>query len=145
MSLTPHLPFFGGEMQGFSGKIRRTLFIFFGSLFLIIGAIGVFIPILPTTPFLLLAAACYLRGSERLYRWMLSNRIFGAFIRNYLEGRGIRFTQKIFTLMILWVMIFFSIFYVVESFLLRTLVFLIAMGVSVHIVMLPTLRQTKLG
>lgn len=128
-------------MKGISEKIKRIIFIVFGTLFLIIGAIGVFIPVLPTTPFLLLAAACYLRGSERLHRWMINNSVFGEFIRNYMEGRGIRPGQKIFTIMFLWLMIIFSIFYVVDSFLLRILMFLIAMAVSVHIIMLPTLKQ----
>lgn len=130
-------------MRGVSEKIKRILFIVFGTLFLIIGAIGVFIPVLPTTPFLLLAAACYLRGSERLHRWMINNSVFGEFVRNYMEGRGIRLRQKIFTILFLWLMIIFSIFYVVDSFLLRILVSLIAMAVSVHIIMLPTLKQTN--
>lgn len=130
-------------MRGVSEKIKRILFIVFGTLFLIIGAIGVFIPVLPTTPFLLLAAACYLRGSERLHRWMINNSVFGEFVRNYMEGRGIRLRQKIFTILFLWLMIIFSIFYVVDSFLLRILVSLIAMAVSVHIIMLPTLKQSN--
>lgn len=130
-------------MRGVSEKIKRILFIVFGTLFLIIGAIGVFVPVLPTTPFLLLAAACYLRGSERLHRWMINNSVFGEFVRNYMEGRGIRLRQKIFTILFLWLMIIFSIFYVVDSFLLRILVSLIAMAVSVHIIMLPTLKQTN--
>lgn len=130
-------------MRGVSEKIKRILFIVFGTLFLIIGAIGVFVPVLPTTPFLLLAAACYLRGSERLHRWMINNSVFGEFVRNYMEGRGIRLRQKIFTILFLWLMIIFSIFYVVDSFLLRILVSLIAMAVSVHIIMLPTLKQSN--
>jgi len=125
-------------MKGISEKIKRIIFIVFGTLFLIIGAIGVLVPVLPTTPFLLLAAACYLRGSDRLHRWMINNSLFGEFIRNYMEGRGIRPGQKISTLIFLWLMIILSIFYVIDSFLLRTLVFLIAMAVSVHIILLPT-------
>ncbi len=128
-------------MKGISEKIKRIIFIVFGTLFLIIGTIGVFIPVLPTTPFLLLAAACYLRGSKRLHRWMINNRVFGEFIRNYMEGRGISLRQKIFTITFLWLMIIFSIFYVVYSFLLRILVFLIAVTVSIHIIRLPTLKQ----
>jgi len=71
---------------------------------------------------------------------MINNSVFGEFIRNYMEGRGISPGQKIFTIMFLWMMIIFSIFYVVDSFLLRILVFLIAVAVSVHIIMLPTLK-----
>lgn len=128
-------------MKGASEKIKRMILVMFGTLFLIIGAIGVIIPVLPTTPFLLLAAACYLRGSERLHSWMINNSVFGEFIRNYMERRGIRLRQKIFTIFFLWLMIIFSIFYVIDSFPLRILMFLIAMAVSVHIIMLPTLKQ----
>ena len=130
-------------MRGISEKVKRLIFVVFGSIFLFIGVIGVFIPILPTTPFLLLATACYLRGSERLHHWMINNSVFGDFIRNYIEGRGIRLTQKVSTLIFLWMMIIFSIFYVIDSFLLRILMFLIAMTVSVHIIVLPTLKQVN--
>jgi uncharacterized membrane protein YbaN (DUF454 family) len=130
-------------MKGISEKIKSTIFTVFGTIFLIIGAIGVFIPILPTTPFLLLAAACYLRGSERLHRWLIYNRVFGEFIRNYTEGRGIKQRQKIYTISFLWLMIIFSVIYVLKNPLFRILLFLIAMVVSIHIIMLPTIKQTN--
>ena len=129
-------------MKGISEKIKRTIFTVFGTIFLIIGAIGVFIPILPTTPFLLLAVACYLRGSERLHRWLINNRVFGEFIRNYTEGRGIKQRQKIYTISFLWLMIIFSVIYVLKSSLFRILLLLIAMVVSIHIIMLPTIKQS---
>ena len=128
-------------MRGTSDKVKRSLYIFVGTLLLVIGSIGVVIPVLPTTPFLLLAAACYIRGSERMHRWMLNNRIFGEFIRNYMEGKGIKPRQKIFTLMFLWLTITFSVFYLIESFVIRISLFLIAMVVSVHILKLPSARS----
>ena len=130
-------------MKGISEKIKSTIFTVFGTIFLIIGAIGVFIPILPTTPFLLLAAACYLRGSERLHRWLIYNRVFGEFIRNYTEGRGIKQRQKIYTISFLWLMIIFSVIYVLKNSLFRILLLLIAMVVSIHIIILPTIKQTN--
>jgi len=125
-------------MSQISEKIKRILFIVLGTLFLGIGCIGIILPILPTTPFLLLAAACYLRGSERIHQWMLRNRIFGKFIRNYLEGKGITPRQKVFTLAFLWLMMTFTIFYMIENLILRILLFMIAFAVSVHILKLPT-------
>jgi len=130
-------------MKGISEKIKSTIFTVFGTIFLIIGAIGVFIPILPTTPFLLLAAACYLRGSERLHRWLIYNRVFGEFIRNYTEGRGIKQRQKIYTISFLWLMIIFSVIYVLNNSLFRILLLFIAMVVSIHIIILPTIKQTN--
>jgi uncharacterized membrane protein YbaN (DUF454 family) len=128
------------RMSGFSDKVKRTLFVVIGTLFLIIGAIGILIPILPTTPFLLLAAACYLRGSQRIHRWMLNNRVFGEFIKNYVEKKGIKPNQKAYTILFLWLTIIFSIFYVTKIFFIRILLILIATAVSVHIIKLPTLK-----
>src|SRR4030065_1400605 len=74
-----------------------------------LGIIGIFVPILPTTPFLLLAAACYMRSSERLYRWPINNRIFGAYVRNYIEGKGMPVKIKMFTILLLWLTIALTI------------------------------------
>lgn len=127
-------------MKRISERIQRIIFTIFGTLFLILGAIGVFIPVLPTTPFLLLAAACYLRGSERMHRCMINNRVFGDFIRNYMEGRGISPRQKLIIIIFLWVMIIISIYYLIDVFLLRILVLFVAIVISAHIIMLPSLQ-----
>jgi uncharacterized membrane protein YbaN (DUF454 family) len=126
-----------------SDNVKRMLFVLVGTLFLAIGFVGIIIPVLPTTPLLLLAAACYLRGSERLHRWMIENRIFGEFIRNYREGRGIKPRQKAVTLAFLWMTISFSALYLIERLPVRILLFLIATAVSVHILALPSVRGQK--
>ncbi len=125
-------------MKRVSEKVKRILFNVLGTIFLGIGCIGIILPILPTTPFLLLAAACYVRGSERMHRWMLGNRVFGAFIRNYLEGKGITPRQKGFSLAFLWVMMTFTISYLIENSIIRLVLLTIALAVSVHILKLPT-------
>ncbi len=125
-------------MKRVSEKVKRILFNVLGTIFLGIGCIGIILPILPTTPFLLLAAACYVRGSERMHRWMLGNRVFGAFIRNYLEGKGITPRQKGFSLAFLWVMMTFTISYLIENSIIRLVLLTIALTVSVHILKLPT-------
>lgn len=129
-------------MRRISDKLKKTIYVFAGTMFLVLGAIGVVIPILPTTPFLLLAAACYLRGSERLHRWMLDNKVFGEFIRNYREGKGINLKNKLLTTVFLWVTISFSALFIVENVIIRGLLFLIAIAVSAHIVLLPTYKQS---
>ena len=128
-------------MRGISDKVKRTVYVFAGTVFLVIGAIGVVIPILPTTPFLLLAAACYVRGSDRLHRWMLNNRVFGEFIRNYREGKGITFRNKLLTTVFLWATISFSALFIVVNPIIQGLLFLIAIAVSAHILLLPTNKQ----
>jgi len=128
-------------MRDISEKVKRTIYVSAGTIFLVIGAVGVVIPVLPTTPFLLLSAACYMRGSERLHSWMLNNRVFGEFIRNYREEKGIAFRNKLLTLVLLWLTIGYSVLFVIKMPLIKGLLFLIAFVVSAHIVLLPTNKQ----
>ena len=72
-----------------SFSIKKILFLAGGTVFLGIGFIGIILPVLPTTPFLLLSAFCFIRGSQRMYVWLISNKIFGSFIKNYYAGKGI--------------------------------------------------------
>ena len=130
-------------MKQISEKVKRLLFTILGTLFLGIGCIGLILPILPTTPFLILAAACYVRGSDRIYQWMMRNRLFGEFIKNYLEGKGIKSKQKVVTLAFLWIMILLTTVYMMEHLLLRILLFIIAFTVSIHILKLPTFTSTS--
>lgn len=81
----------------------RLAFNFVGTIAVVLGLIGVFLPLLPTTPFLLLAAACYMRGSERMANWLMNNRLFGSYIRDFHENRGIPVKTKIWALSIMWV------------------------------------------
>jgi uncharacterized protein len=123
-------------------KVVKTLLLVGGTVSLVLGAVGIFLPILPTTPFLLLSAACYLRSSERMYKWLLGNRWFGEYIKNYQEGRGIPAKTKMVALAILWAAIFYSTLMVVDEILIAQIALLaIAIGVSVHLVRIPTYRK----
>ena len=125
-------------------KVVRALLIVAGTVSLALGAIGIFLPILPTTPFLLLAAACYLRSSERMHKWLLSNRWFGEYIRNYQEGKGIPLKTKIVAMTVLWAAILYSAFFVLDEILIAQIALLaIALGVSVHLIRLPTLKNNQ--
>ena len=73
-----------------------------GALALLLGILGIFLPLLPTTPFLLLASWCFARGSSRLHRWLLSHRVFGEYLRNFEAGRGIPLKAKIVATVLLW-------------------------------------------
>ena len=75
---------------------RMNLFlIFIGSISLLLGILGIFLPLLPTTPFLLLSAAAWVKASPRLYQWLISHRLFGEYIRNFREYRAIPLRVKI--------------------------------------------------
>jgi uncharacterized protein len=88
--------------------MKRVLFIVSGFLSLILGVIGIFIPGLPTTPFLLLAAGLFIRSSPRLYNWLIKNRYLGRYILNYQRRKGMTERQKIYALSLMWVMIIVS-------------------------------------
>jgi uncharacterized protein len=125
-----------------SQQVVQALLLVAGTFCLVLGAIGIFLPVLPTTPFLLISAACYLRSSERMYRWLLGNRWFGQYIKNYREGKGIPAKTKIFALAILWGTILYSTFIVFDEILIAQIVLIaIAVGVSVHLFRLPTYHK----
>jgi uncharacterized membrane protein YbaN (DUF454 family) len=120
---------------------KRILLIIAGTLFLGLGILGILLPLLPTTPFLLLAAACYVRSSQRLYDWLLNNNWFGEYFRNYLQGKGVPLKIKLLTITLLWITIGFSVAFVVESFPVRIILILIAVGVSLHALSVQTLKE----
>ena len=115
-------------------KPVKILLIATGTFLIILSIIGIFIPVLPTTPFLLLAAALYARSSKRFYNWLINNRILGRYIKNYREGKGIPLKVKIIAISILWITIGYSAIFAMEILWVRILLVIIAIGVTVHIV-----------
>jgi len=112
---------------------KKKLLIISGTISLGLGVIGIFIPVLPTTPFLLLAAYCYSRSSKRLHDRLLSNKWTGKYLSNYMQGRGIGLMHKIMALTILWLMIGYSALFAVDNLLIKILLFSIAFGVTIHL------------
>ncbi|MBT9164765.1 MAG: Inner membrane protein YbaN [candidate division WS2 bacterium] len=123
-----------------NNSLVKMLLIIAGTISLLLGIIGIFIPLLPTTPLLLLSAWCYFNSSEKLYLWVMHNRIFGRYIRNYQEGKGVSLFFKIFTLILLWGTIIYTSFYVLNHIPLRLLLLFIALSVTVHVYLIPTYR-----
>jgi uncharacterized membrane protein YbaN (DUF454 family) len=115
---------------------KRYFFIVTGSLSAGIGILGIVLPVLPTTPFLLLSAFCFTRGSRRLYNALMRNRIFGSYIRNYLEGRGMSLKNKVFTLSLLWITIICTAWLVTNSLVVRIILGAVLAGVTTHIMLL---------
>ncbi len=122
-------------------RLVRGLLILAGTFFLGLGIIGIILPILPTTPFLLLAAACYARSSKRYYNWLLNNKWFGKYIKNYREGNGIPLKVKILSISFLWITIIFSAFFIVTILIVRVILIVIAVVVTIHILTIRTLKQ----
>ncbi|TFG69106.1 MAG: DUF454 domain-containing protein [Anaerolineales bacterium] len=121
--------------------LRKIVLMIAGFLSIGLALFGIFIPILPTTPFLLLAAGCFVRSSPRLYSWLIHHKWFGDYIRHYRENRAITIQAKIVTLLLLWGMIGYTAFGIVTAWWLRILLGIIAGGVTWHILSLRTLTH----
>jgi uncharacterized membrane protein YbaN (DUF454 family) len=106
-----------------------------------LGVLGVFVPLLPTTPFLLLAAACFFHSSPRLYAWLIHHRWFGKYIRYYRECQAIPLRAKIVSLVLLWSVIGYTAWRVVTAWWIRAGLGVIALGVTLHLLRLQTLTQ----
>ena len=121
-----------------SQKLVRAFLFVAGTISLVLGVVGIILPVLPTTPFLLLALACYFRSSERMTHWMLNNKYFGKYIRNYRDGKGIPLKTKLFALAILWITITISAIFIIPILIIQLVLFVVATLVTIHITRLPT-------
>ncbi len=111
-----------------------------GTLALGLGVLGIFLPLLPTTPFLLLAAACYARSSPRFYHWLIHHHWLGEYIRDYREKRAIRLRVKVTAIALLWLTIGVSIV-LFDQVWLKLLLSAVAAGVTIHLLGLRTIRS----
>jgi uncharacterized membrane protein YbaN (DUF454 family) len=127
-----HVPDTGGS------SLKEGLLVAAGAVSVAVGAVGIFLPLLPTTPFLLVAAACFARSSERRYQWLMSHRVFGPYIRNYHEHGAVTRHAKIVTLGLLWGTMSITAFVFFDSVVLRVILLAIAGGVTVHILRMKT-------
>lgn len=120
----------------------KALLIILGSISLALGVIGIFVPLLPTTPLLLLAAALYFRSSPKLYDWLLNHPRLGTYIRNFREHRAIPLRVKIVSMGLVWLTIGYCIIAVVEPLWLRIALALMATAITIHILSFKTLRNS---
>lgn len=123
--------------------IKKYLLILMGTLSLVLGIIGIFIPVLPTTPFLLLSSFCYLRSSKRMYNWLIHHKILGSYIYCYLTYKAIPQKTKVRTILFLWSTLIISML-LIESLHLRIFLLLVGLGVTIHLLMLRTLSLEEM-
>jgi uncharacterized protein len=126
-----------------AAKIKSVFFTAAGTIFLCLGAIGIFLPILPTTPFLLLAAACYVKGSARMSFWLNNNKLFGSYLRNYREGKGMSAKGKVFSLTLLWATMLYAVFFMTNVLAYQVVMLIVPAGVSFHLLRIPTCKKPK--
>lgn len=120
----------------------KKLLVILGSLSLGLGVLGIFVPLLPTTPLLLLAAALYFKGSPRLYEWLINHPRLGEYIRNFREHRAIPLRAKVVSVSLLWLTIGYCIVAVVDKWWwAQALMALLAVAVTWHILSFSTLKK----
>jgi uncharacterized membrane protein YbaN (DUF454 family) len=120
--------------------VRKVALIFLGTVCVALGVLGMFLPLMPTTVFLLMAAYCYSHSSEKFHNWLMTNRLFGKHISNYKSGKGISLRQKITTIAVLWVSIGSSIWITAAGFWLALLLLAVGVAVTAHLLWLKTYR-----
>lgn len=124
-------------------RLVRLLFVFIGSLFVGLAIIGIFLPGLPTTPFLILAAYFYIRSSNKLYNWLINNKILGVYIRGYLSGKGMPLRAKIISLMLMWIFGSFAVLLGIPDslFFVKIIVFIILLIGTIFLLRVKTFKK----
>ena len=133
------------ENEQFLRKPIKVLLIATGTFFIGLGIVGIFVPVLPTTPFLLISATLYAKSSKSFYNWLVNNKILGRYIKNYREGKGIPLKLKIITIALLWITIGCSAIFAIDIFWVRVILVIIAIGVTIHIIRIKPLDKSKIG
>ncbi len=119
-------------------RIVRGLLFAAGLLSVGLGVLGVFLPVLPTTPFMILAAACFAQSSDRFYQWLLNHRVFGQMIRDWREHGTIPLRAKLIAIPLIVLTIGASILFVVPLLPVKILLGCIGLGVIVFLLRMPT-------
>lgn len=131
------------ELREFSTKNNMKKFILklFGLLSLIFAIIGIFLPILPTTPFLLLSSFLFLKSSKKLHNWLIEHKIFGQYIKDFQQEKAIPVKIKILSVSMLWLSIISSVIFFTDKIWLKILLITIAVGVTIHILNYKTKKK----
>lgn len=125
--------------------ILRWILICCGWLFILTGVIGLFLPILPTVPFLLLAAACFARSSDRFHSWLIQHNQLGPMIRDYLSGGGIPVKARNTAIIMVWISLSVSAFLFVEGVWIKIALLAIAVGITTYLLKLPIVEISEVN
>ncbi len=116
----------------------KYLYLIIGFLLVGIGFVGIFVPLLPTTIFLILASFCFVRSSPKANEWLKNHKLLGVYVDNYQNKTGLSKSAKIINIFVLWVSISFSALLFTDEMYIKIILFLIAVGVSIHLLMVKT-------
>lgn len=118
--------------------VKKITLLLLGFIFLGMGMIGIILPLVPTTPFLIVASLCFVRGSSKMNTWLLSHPIVGNYLRNYLDEKAIKKEHRIKTLLFLWSTLLISAF-LIDITVMKIFLVIIGATVSLHLMRLKTI------
>lgn len=121
-----------------ASPLLRSLLFAVGVLSTVLGVLGIFLPLLPTVPLLLLAAACFARSSPRCYAWLLDHPRLGPMVSDYLDGNGIPLRAKVWAILLLWTSISLSTLLLAPVLPVKLTLIAVAIGVTIYLLRLPT-------
>jgi uncharacterized protein len=122
-------------------RFLRAVLRVLGILFVGLGILGIIFPIFPATPNFLLATWCFMKSSDRLYHWLMTNRVFGKYLKNYLDKKGIPVFIKVFILTFLWLMIGYAVLFIFTNIYINIALLVVAAGITIHILMIKTYKE----
>ncbi len=121
------------EIKQSSNRLIKYILASLGLISLFLGILGIFLPLLPTTPFLLLSAALFMKSSTRLYNWLMNHKYLGKYLQNYIHHKTISTKTKISALSLLWITILASVIFIIEKVVIKIVLLAIAIAVTIHI------------
>jgi uncharacterized membrane protein YbaN (DUF454 family) len=121
-----------------ASPLLRILLLGVGLLATALGVLGIFLPLLPTVPFLLLGAACFARSSPRCYKWLLAHPRLGPLVYDYLDGNGLPLRAKVWSILLLWTTISLSVLLFSSVLAIKLALFAVTVGVTLYLLRLPT-------
>jgi len=124
-------------------KVVRFVYVTLGSLFVALAVLGIFLPLLPTTPFLLLAATCYAKGSERFYDWLMEHKWLGPYVKPFRSGKGMPLRAKVVTLSLMWLAMSSSAYFFIKPIFIIVLMVVVGIGVTIFLLRMPTLQISE--
>lgn len=124
-------------------KTKKFILISIGWLALVLGVVGIVLPLLPTTPFVLLAAACFANSSPRFHDWLLTHKFFGPIIRNFKSGRGVPRKVRNNTIILIWLTMSISMI-IIANIWSTVLLVTIGLSVTIYLLRLPSYETTSL-
>lgn len=125
-------------------NLKKIILIILGTISLVVGIIGIVVPGLPTTTFLLIASACYVRSSEKLYSWLINHKIYGKFIKDYQQHKAITKNQKMISIVSMWLMISISILFFIDISWVKIVLLLCGITGTIIVLSIRTLSKQNL-